>query len=94
MTELTPLGEDLAISERIVISPVTGRLVDTVLRMGDRLERGQVLGYVIGPGQRVAITSPFDGQIGGCLTGAGDRVPTGAPIVWLRGDDDAGNAGS
>jgi len=84
MTELTPLGEDLAISERIVISPVTGRLVDTVLRMGDRLERGQ----------GVAITSPFDGQIGGCLTGAGDRVSTGAPIVWLRGDDDAGNAGS
>jgi [acyl-carrier-protein] S-malonyltransferase len=74
-------GEQLYVSERLVISPGPGVFqpaADAVVEAA--VEVGTLLGRV-GADE---VRSPFAGQLIGVLAQAGERVQAGQPIAWLR----------
>jgi [acyl-carrier-protein] S-malonyltransferase len=76
-------GEQLYVSERVVISPGAGVFEPTEglnLTSGTTIEVGTLLGTVSG----AEILSPFAGVLQGALAHRGERVQTGQPIVWLH----------
>ncbi|MHB1923967.1 MAG: acyltransferase domain-containing protein [Acidimicrobiales bacterium] len=76
-------GEHLYVSERVVVSPMTGvyaKPVDGPLRTGQEIEVGQLLGTV-GSSE---VRSPFAGTLQGLLAVDGERVTDGQPVAWLR----------
>jgi biotin carboxyl carrier protein len=76
-------GEQLYVSERVVISPGAGVFEpagDRSLAAGSTIEVGTVLGTVSG----TEVLSPFAGTLQGTLAHAGERVQAGQPIAWLH----------
>ncbi len=76
-------GEQLYVSERVVISPGAGVFEPTEyldLTTGTTIDVGTFLGTVSG----AEILSPFAGVLQGALAHRGERVQTGQPIVWLH----------
>jgi [acyl-carrier-protein] S-malonyltransferase len=76
-------GEQLYVSERVVISPGAGVFepaADTDLVEGSPIEVGTLIGTVSG----TEVRSPFAGQLKGNLAQPGERVQTGQPIAWLH----------
>lgn len=84
-------GENLYVSERVVVSPAAGvfepepGLADLPLEAeplepGDRpLKVGQLIGIV----GDVEVRSPFAGSLMGLLAHSGERVTDGQPLAWL-----------
>jgi biotin carboxyl carrier protein len=80
------LGEHLSVSERLVISPVTGVYQPPAVDpSGGRVHVGMLLGTVAAQGVR----SPFAGSLMGMLAHPEERVHAGQPIAWLRADEAA-----
>lgn len=77
-------GERLAVPERMIVAPGVGVFNPNAVDEGSRIERGDVVGELVGPGTRVPVRSPFDGTVMGMLAHAGERVREGQPIAWLR----------
>ena len=75
-------GEQLYVSERLVVSPCSGLLVLAGGAAGeaDDIAAGDLLGTVAGQDVR----SPFTGRLMGMLAVDGERVTPGQPIAWLR----------
>lgn len=76
-------GEHLYVSERVVVSPLTGVFAqppDGSVADGATIEVGQLLGTV----GAVEVRSPFAGQLQGMLAVEGERVTDGQPVAWLR----------
>lgn len=75
-------GEQLYVSERVVISPAAGVFepADAGPAPGDRIEVGSLLGRV----GTQEVLAPFAGRLEGCLAQPGERVQAGQPIVWLH----------
>ncbi len=76
-------GEQLYVSERLVISPGPGVFepaADLDDGPGARVEVGTLLGAV-GSDE---VRSPFAGALMGMLAQPGERVQAGQPIAWLR----------
>ena len=81
-------GEQLYVSERVVISPAAGVFTPTddfteeVLdpATGIPVEVGSLLGTVASS----EVRSPFSGRLMGMLAQPGERVQTGQPIAWLH----------
>jgi [acyl-carrier-protein] S-malonyltransferase len=76
-------GEQLYVSERVVISPGAGifQPVDGPgLEAGRPIEVGTLLGSVSG----TDVLSPFAGTLKGSLAQPGERVQIGQPIAWLH----------
>ncbi|HWE54307.1 MAG TPA: acyltransferase domain-containing protein [Acidimicrobiales bacterium] len=75
-------GEQLYVSERVVISPIAGVFepVPDGPVAGDRIEVGTLLGTVSGQ----EVLAPFAGRLEGGLAQPGERVQAGQPIVWLH----------
>jgi [acyl-carrier-protein] S-malonyltransferase len=76
-------GEQLYVSERVVISPSAGVFEPTAeveLTDGTPVEVGTLLGHVSGR----EVLSPFAGTLKGNLAHPGERVQTGQPIAWLH----------
>jgi [acyl-carrier-protein] S-malonyltransferase len=75
-------GEQLYVSERVVISPSAGVFEPAPdgPAPGQRIEVGTVLGTV----GRDEVLAPFAGRLEGCLAHPGERVQAGQPIVWLH----------
>jgi [acyl-carrier-protein] S-malonyltransferase len=90
LDRLLPEGETIAMSERLVVSPLAGlyrpatRLwLDehcTVDGRGLHVGVGDELGQV----SDVPVHSTFDGTLMKMMAWSGERVRTGQPIVWLR----------
>lgn len=78
------IGETLAIAERLVVAPKTGILDGAELALDSVVEPGEIVGWVVGPGLRVPVISPFAGVVAGRLTRPGWRVRAGEAIAWLR----------
>jgi biotin carboxyl carrier protein len=78
-------GERLAIPERVIVAPATGRFrpADESAPEGDVLVE-QVIGFVEGAGHSTPVLSPFKGFLMGLLAHAGERVREGQPVAWLR----------
>jgi biotin carboxyl carrier protein len=82
---LVPLhGERLAVPERMIVAPGVGVFSPNAIDEGSRIERGDVVGELVGPGTRVPVRSPFEGTVMGMLAHPGERVREGQPIAWLR----------
>jgi [acyl-carrier-protein] S-malonyltransferase len=75
-------GEQLYVSERVVISPCAGVFepTDMALAAGSTVEVGTLLGMV----STTEVRSPFAGILKGNLAHPGERVQTGQPIAWLH----------
>jgi [acyl-carrier-protein] S-malonyltransferase len=76
-------GEQLYVSERVVISPCAGIFEpadEAGLRAGATVDVGTVLGSVSG----TEVLSPFAGTLQGALAHSGERVQAGQPLAWLH----------
>ena len=82
-------GEHLYVSERVVVSPLTGVFEpppDGAVADGTGVEVGQLLGTV----GTTEVRSPFSGTLQGMLAVPGERVTDGQPVAWLRSDEGPG----
>lgn len=77
---LAHAGEQLYMSERVVVSPVAGIFEPAAL--ADSVEVGALIGRVGGTDVR----TPFAGAIMGHLAVSGERVTVGQPVAWLRSE--------
>ncbi len=81
-------GEDLAVLERVVVSPSMGVFTPhapaVVTAEGELVEAGQAIGTVENSGTSTPIVSPFTGFLMGMLAHAGERLREGEPVAWLR----------
>lgn len=80
-------GEHLYVSERVVVSPVTGVYAppgDGPLAEGQAVAVGQLLGTV----GSAEVRSPFAGVLQGLLAVDGERVTDGQPVAWLRSGEE------
>ena len=80
-------GEHLYVSERVVVSPLTGVFQppgDDAPVEGAAVAVGQLLGTV-GASE---VRSPFAGILQGMLAMPGERVTDGQPVAWLRCGED------
>lgn len=79
------VGEGLHVPERVIIAPEVGRFRprDGIVE-GMRIDRGESIGEVHGPGTAIPVCSPFDGVFQGVLTVPGERLRRGQPVAWLR----------
>ncbi len=74
-------GEQLFATERLVVSPAAGVFTpNESVAIGDRINRGDVLGTIGDTEVRTA----FSGEVQGFLALAGERVTARQPIAWLR----------
>ncbi|MGH9056602.1 MAG: acyltransferase domain-containing protein [Acidimicrobiales bacterium] len=76
-------GEQLYVSERVVISPGPGIFEPAPHLDGDAGVDIQV-GTLIGTVGSSEVRSPFAGRLEGVLAHRGERVQTGQPIAWLH----------
>ena len=80
-------GEHLYVSERVVVSPITGVYAppaDGPLVAGQAVAVGQLLGTV----GSTEVRSPFAGILQGLLAVDGERVTDGQPVAWLRSGEE------
>jgi predicted deacylase len=78
-------GERLAVAERMIVAPSVG-VFEPLPRTGTghRVDAGDAIGHIRGPGTSVEVCSPFRGDLMGVLAHAGERLREGQPIAWLR----------
>jgi predicted deacylase len=81
---MTLAGERLAVPERMVVAPTTGVFRPASCEPGARIEPGDVLGEITGPGTSIPVHSPFRGTLMGMLAHAGERLREAQPVAWLR----------
>jgi len=80
-------GEQLYVSERVVISPAAGVFVPTgeVATLSDGGDGVPIdVGSLIGQIGDTEVRSPFAGRLMGMLAHDGERVQSGQPIAWLH----------
>ena len=78
-------GERLAVPERVIVAPASGRFRPTTEGPGDgALDAEQVIGFVDGVGHSTPVRSPFRGFLMGLMAHTGERVREGQPVAWLR----------
>jgi biotin carboxyl carrier protein len=81
-------GEQLAVPERVILSPVNGvfrpRPPATVTTEGEVVYEGQVVGTVETTSGATDVTSPFTGFFMGMMAHEGERVRQDQPVAWLR----------
>lgn len=78
-------GETTRVLERVIVAPSVGtfRALEHV-RDGMRVEAGDTIGEVCGPGTATPVQSPFTGVLQGVLSHEGERLRRGQPVAWLR----------
>lgn len=81
-------GEQLHVSERVVVSPAAGVFLplppDTVTTEGEIVDLDQPIGVVRVSGGEVIVRSSFRGFLMGMTAHAGERVREGQAVAWLR----------
>lgn len=76
-------GERLAVPERVIVAPASGRFRPADDQPEGALDAEQVIGFVDGHGHSTPVRSPFRGFLMGLLASAGERVREGQPVAWL-----------
>jgi biotin carboxyl carrier protein len=83
-----PPGEQLAVPERVVISPRVGQFrsapPELITAEGEIIREGQIVGFIDAQGEMVPIASKFRGWLMGLMVHEGERVREGQPVAWLR----------
>jgi 3-methylcrotonyl-CoA carboxylase alpha subunit len=65
-------------------APMTGTVVQALVKAGEVVEKGQVLMVVEAMKMEHAIKAPTDGTVKEVLYGAGDQVADGAQLVTFE----------
>lgn len=85
MDHTVELGELLLVTERVIVAPATGTFRPRKgVCLGMRVDIGDTIGEVRGPGTAIPVQSPFRGVIQGVLTLPRERLRRGQAVVWLR----------
>jgi len=79
-------GEHLYVSERVVVSPMTGVFEPALSGGGAAI----VVGDLVGTVNDTEVRSPFAGEVMGLLAVSGERVTEGQPVAWLRATEGPG----
>jgi len=83
-----PIGEMLAVSERVIVAPAIGtfrRLEgDGQRQAGDLIARGDAIGVVQSLGTATPVRALFGGLLVEFLACEGERVRLGQAVAWLR----------
>jgi biotin carboxyl carrier protein len=86
--ELAVSAETTSISERVVVSPASGRFVplppETFATEGEWVERDQVLAEIKTGSEAVPVRSAFRGWMMGMLAIDGQPVHQGEALFWIR----------
>jgi biotin carboxyl carrier protein len=78
-------GESLhEVAERVIVAPTSGTFEPHDLVEGHRVEKGDLIGVVRGPGTSVPVTSPFRGMLMDVVAEPGERLREGQRVAWLR----------
>jgi hypothetical protein len=85
----TPIGEALAVEERLVLAPCSGRFCPVPSKPytseGEYVLKGQMVGSIVSPsGREVPVKSPFAGWMMGYMVPHGAPVRCSEPVLWLR----------
>lgn len=88
MQEMFAAPETVSISERVVVSPATGKFhphpPDVFTTEGEWVNEGQTLAEIRNGGDHVPVVSAFTGWMMGMLAIPGQPVRTGEPLFWIR----------
>ncbi len=76
-------GERLAVPERVIVAPASGRFRPATEAENFPLDAQAIIGYVDGVGHSTEVRSPFRGSLKGLMAHAGERVREGQPVAWL-----------
>lgn len=76
-------GEYLAVSERVVVTPVGGVFTPLATTPG-AVEVGSTLGFVRSNGHDTPVTSPFRGRLMSLVALEGERLRPNQRVAWLR----------
>lgn len=84
-----PMGEALAVEERLVLAPCGGRFCPVPAKPytseGEYVRKGQVVGSIVSPGgEEIPVVSPFAGWMMGYMLPHGAPVRCSEPVLWLR----------
>jgi hypothetical protein len=84
-------GEDLEVSERVILAPAVGVFQPVAGEDGNAagngersVMEGEVVGVVESRGKAIPVHSAFSGFLMGMLAHPGERVREGQPVAWLR----------
>ena len=83
-TSYAPEGESLSISERLVVSPVWGRLRPKDLEAGQPIELGTVIGVIKEGGEDFPLVCSTPSTFVSWLAGDNERVPPGRAVARIR----------
>ncbi len=70
--------------ERVVVSPGWGRIKPQALTRGQRVEMGEVIGWILEGGRELPLRSHARGPFLRWLVREGERVPPGSPVAILE----------
>lgn len=68
---------------KTVDSPMPGSILEIHVRVGDRVEKGDILFIIEAMKMEIDITAPFAGQVTEILVDKGDIVEAKAPLLYL-----------
>lgn len=88
IAEAPVLGEQLNVTERLVLAPATGRFrmapAQHFTTEGEYVLEGQVVGSIeTSAGEPTEVRTPFRGWVMGFLVGDGYPVHAGDAVLWL-----------
>ena len=78
-----PVGETIAIDERVVVSPAAG-VFTPLTTEGSHVDVGQPIGHVCTRATLIPVCTPFTGQLVVMTAIAGERVDRCQRVAWLR----------
>lgn len=88
MEEMYAAPEMVGMTERVVVSPATGKFhprpPETFTTEGEWVNEGQTVGDVNNGGDAIPVVSAFTGWMMGMLVIPGQPVRMGDPLFWIR----------
>lgn len=88
MEDMFAATEAIPMTERVVVSPATGRFhpcpPEVFTTEGEWVTEGQTLGEVRNGGDIIPVVSSFTGWMMGMLAIPGQPVRTGEQLFWIR----------
>ena len=88
-------GQTLAITTRLIVAPAAGTFrpaprIEWSMRQhpsqagASRIDAGQLIGYVVNASERIAVTSPFDGEVNSLIAWPNERLRKYQQILSLE----------
>jgi len=72
-------------AKEVVEAPITGTIISIEVKVGDKVEEGDVLLYIESMKMENPIMAPINGKVTEILVAAKQVTETGKPLVVLEG---------